>query len=151
MSDWQRRVVYLISALTVVALGLGSRRFGGYLPGVVAAYAGDALWALGVFLGLGCVAPRTRTGHRAVVALAVSYGVEVSQLYQAPWIDALRHTTLGALVLGFGFLWSDLACYTAGVALGAVVDHLARQYVGESSRHVGRRIAATSASKGRPN
>jgi Protein of unknown function (DUF2809) len=147
----KRRVGYFICALTVVALGLGSRRFGGYLPGVIAEYAGDSLWALGVFLGLGCVAPRTRTVHRAAVALAVSYGVEVSQLYHAPWIDALRQTTLGALILGFGFLWSDLACYTAGVALGAVVDHVARPDVGASLRDARSSITATSASEGRPN
>ena len=151
MRDWQRRVVYLICAFTVVALGLGSRRFGGYLPGVVSEYAGDTLWALGLFLGLGCLAPHTRTVRRATVALAISYGVEVSQLYHAPWIDALRHTTLGALILGFGFLWSDLACYTAGVALGAVVDHFARQYVGVSSRAARSPIAAPPASDCRPN
>ena len=151
MRDWQRRVVYLICVFTVVALGLGSRRFGGYLPGVVAEYAGDTLWALGVFLGLGCLAPHTRTVHRAAVALAVSYAVEVSQLYHAPWIDALRHTTLGALILGFGFLWSDLGCYTAGVALGAAVDHVARQYVGPSSRAARSPISAASARESRPN
>ena len=109
------------------------------------------LWALGVFLGLGCLAPHTRTVRRAIVALAVSYGVEVSQLYHAPWIDELRHTTLGALILGFGFLWSDLACYTAGVALGALVDHAVRQYVGASSRAARGANAATSASEWRPN
>ena len=46
----------------------------------------------------------------------------MSQLYHAPWIDAIRDTLPGALVLGYGFLWSDLACYAAGVALGAGVE-----------------------------
>ena len=58
------------------------------------------------------------------IALAFSYLIEVSQLYHAPWIDAIRATTLGALVLGFGFLWSDIACYTVGIILGIVVDSL---------------------------
>jgi len=43
----------------------------------------------------------------------------LSQLYQPPWIHRLRDTTLGALTLGFGFKWTDLLCYAAGVALGA--------------------------------
>src|SRR5207237_49913 len=55
----------------------------------------------------------------ATVALAYSCAIEVSQLYHAPWIDAIRRTLPGALVLGYGFLWSDLVCYAAGVALGA--------------------------------
>ncbi len=33
-----------------------------------------------------------------------------------------RHTTLGGLILGFGFLWSDLVCYALGVELGVLVD-----------------------------
>jgi hypothetical protein len=48
--------------------------------------------------------------------------VEVSQLYHAPWIDAIRQTRLGGWVLGFGFLWSDLACYAVGIATGAVAE-----------------------------
>ncbi|MCA9011825.1 MAG: DUF2809 domain-containing protein [Planctomycetaceae bacterium] len=39
-----------------------------------------------------------------------------------PWLDSLRQTILGRLILGFGFLWSDLLCYTAGVAIGIGID-----------------------------
>jgi hypothetical protein len=135
--DWQRRVLYLGCGLVVVALGLGSRRYGSYLPVFVGEYAGDTLWALMVFLALGCVAPRARTSHRAGIALLVSYSVEISQLYHAPWIDALRHTTLGGLVLGFGFLWSDVGCYAVGVSLGAGIEHLAVHHTGSGSRAAG--------------
>jgi hypothetical protein len=60
----------------------------------------------------------------AVLALAFSAAIELSQLYHAPWIDSIRQTTLGGLVLGFGFVWSDLACYAAGVVLGILVERL---------------------------
>ncbi len=66
--------------------------------------------------------PRASTRTIAGMALAVSVAVEISQLYHAPWIDSIRQTTLGGLILGFGFLWSDLACYLVGVVLGAVID-----------------------------
>ncbi len=106
----------------VIVLGLGSRRFSSHLPSFVAAYAGDTLWALAAFLGLGLVFPRSSTVRLALSALAISFAVELSQLYHAPWIDAVRSTTAGALLLGHGFLWSDLACYTAGVGLGILID-----------------------------
>ena len=122
VNSWPKRLGYLISAGAVLLLGLGSRRFGAYLPSFVAEYAGDTLWALMVFLGISVLAPRTRMSRRAAIALATAYLVEVSQLYHAPWINSLRHTPLGGLVLGFGFLWSDLACYTAGIALGVVLE-----------------------------
>jgi hypothetical protein len=61
--------------------------------------------------------------HRAFyIALLLSYGIELSQLYQAPWLNSVRDTRLGGLLLGHGFLWSDLFCYTVGIALGAAID-----------------------------
>lgn len=107
-----------------MALGLGSRRFGTSLPTLVATYAGDTLWALTVFLVAGALSPRARMSRRAAIALAVSYGVEISQLYHAPWIDSLRRSTLGGLTLGVGFLWSDLVCYTVGVAAGVLLERV---------------------------
>ena len=56
--------------------------------------------------------------HQACVAMLFSLDVEISQLYHAPWIDSIRRTTLSGLLLGFGFIWSDLACYAVGVAIG---------------------------------
>lgn len=106
----------------VTVLGLASRRYAPVLPDVVARYAGDTLWALLAFIVIGVLAPRWRTARVAGLALAVSYLVEISQLYHAPWIDAIRATRAGALALGMGFLWSDLVCYAAGVALGAGVE-----------------------------
>jgi len=49
---------------------------------------------------------------------------EVSQFYHAPWIDSIRSTTLGGLVLGFGFKLSDLVCYCVGVFVGYALSVL---------------------------
>ena len=76
--------------------------------------------------------PRLKPLHAAAIALVISYLDEISQLYHAPWIDAIRATTLGGLILGFGFLWSDLACYTVGVSLAASVDWLLNRSAGRS-------------------
>lgn len=113
-------------ATLVAALGLASRRFAAMLPGVVAAYAGDTLWALGAYLGILILRPTIAVYTAAPLALGVSVLVEISQLYHAPWIDWVRSQPIGGLILGFGFLWSDLACYTVGVSFGAIVDGLAR-------------------------
>jgi hypothetical protein len=120
------RLVYGVALVLVIAAGLGSRVFGRSLPSFVATYAGDTLYATMVFVVLGILAPRWSTARLALTALACSCAIEVSQLYHAPWIDAMRRTLPGALVLGYGFLWSDLACYAVGVALGAGVEAAAR-------------------------
>jgi hypothetical protein len=127
-------MMYLVGVLIVVALGLGSRSFGAYLPTFIAEYSGDTLWALMVFFGLGLLAPYSRIWQRAAVALAVSLTVEVSQLYQAPWINALRHTRLGGLVLGFGFLWSDLVCYSIGIGIGVLFELAVYHYICAKTR-----------------
>jgi hypothetical protein len=117
------RTLYLLLVAATVALGLASRRVGDVLPGFVAWYAGDVLWAAMVFL---LIAATWRTGPTRQVAAAAGFfslAVELLQLYHAPWIDAVRQTRIGGLVLGFGFLWSDLACYAVGIALAAALDH----------------------------
>ena len=127
MLSARSRLAYGIALVLVIAAGLGSRMFGHSLPTLVATYAGDMLYATMVFVGLAILAPRWSTARLAVTALACSCAIEVSQLYHAPWIDAIRDTRPGALVLGYGFLWSDLACYAAGVALAAGVETAARR------------------------
>ncbi|MCE9554941.1 MAG: DUF2809 domain-containing protein [Planctomycetes bacterium] len=105
-----------------MVLGLLSRQYPHLFPAFIAQYAGDTLWALAAFLGIGFLLPRWSTLSVAGLALLFSYAIEISQLYQEPWINQIRHTLLGGLILGYGFLWSDLICYTIGVGLGAAVE-----------------------------
>lgn len=116
------RARYLVLAVAVIGLGLASRRFRGVLPAFVGEYAGDVLWAAMVFLLAAAVWPGASTRRVATGAAAFSLAVELGQLYHAPWIEGVRHTRLGGLVLGFGFLWSDLVCYAVGVTLSVALD-----------------------------
>jgi hypothetical protein len=116
------RAAYAALVVATIALGLASRRFAPPLPDAVRLYVGDVLWATTVYLLAATVWVRAPVAQLAGGALAFSFAVEASQLYHAPWIDSVRGTRPGALVLGFGFLWSDLACYTLGVAVAALVD-----------------------------
>jgi len=59
-----------------------------------------------------------------VYSLLFCYAIEFSQLYKAPWIDSLRHTLFGRLVLGDTFLWGDLLSYTFGIIIGILIELL---------------------------
>ena len=111
--------------IVTVLAGLASRRFPEYQPEFVARYAGDALWAAMVFWGFAILRPGSRARDLGLATLAVSVTVELSQLYRVPWLDAVRATRVGMLVLGQGFLWSDLVCYAAGTALALAIDRVA--------------------------
>jgi hypothetical protein len=71
-----------------------------------------------IFLGTGFVFVRRPAGWIAIISLLFCWSIEMSQLYHAPWIDDLRHTRFGGLVLGYEFLWSDMVCYSVGVLIG---------------------------------
>jgi hypothetical protein len=114
----RNRSLYFFTAVVVAALALGSRRYGVMLPRFITLYAGDTLWALMFFLLIGFVAVRWSSRRVAVITLLLACAGEISQLYHAPWIDDIRNTWLGGIILGYGFLWSDLVCDTVGVFLG---------------------------------
>jgi Protein of unknown function (DUF2809) len=116
------RSFYFTAAVLVVVAGLASRKYRGQLPAFLAEYAGDTLWALMMFLLVSTLLVGRPVLARAAISLALAFLVEISQLYHAPWIDSIRQTTLGGLVLGFGFLWTDLVCYSVGIATGSLTE-----------------------------
>jgi hypothetical protein len=113
---------YITLLIATAALGLASRWYPSAFPLVVARYGGDALWAGTVLWLVALLRPAMRTTRVALTALTIALLVECSQLYHAPWIDTIRATQPGSLILGQGFLWSDLVSYTVGVTLMAVLD-----------------------------
>ncbi|MBC6612209.1 DUF2809 domain-containing protein [Hymenobacter sp. BT507] len=118
----RRWPVYLVLIFFTLLLGLASRIYAPWLPSWIAAYAGDTLWALLIFWLLGLLRPTWPSERVAIIALGFAFAIEISQLYQAPWINAIRNTTLGSLVLGHSFLWSDLVCYSVGVLMGYLLE-----------------------------
>jgi len=136
MSKPRRRnpLIQIALIALVSVLGIGSRRYAHNLPAFIAAYAGDTLWALAAFAGIGLLLPRASTRTVALLTMILSIAVELSQLYHAPWIDSIRQTTLGGLILGYGFLWSDLACYSLGVSLGVLGEIICEIAPGKDRR-----------------
>lgn len=116
------RIIFFLCAVAVTVVGLASRRYQAVLPVFVGEYSGDTLWALMLFLLVSAWLAGRTVMSRATISLVLAFLVEISQLYHAPWIDGIRNTTLGGLVLGFGFLWTDLVCYTVGIIIGAVAE-----------------------------
>jgi len=118
------RSVYVVMVAMVIVLGLSSRHWRYVLPAILQKNAGDGLWALMVFLLVGLLSPALSTPWTALVAMAFSAADEFSQIYHAPWIDAIRATTLGHLVLGSGFSWVDMLDYAIGIAFGAAAEQV---------------------------
>ena len=118
----RNRKLYIWFIILTMCAGLASRKFSDWLPNFLSLYLGDTLWALLVFLLLGFIWAQKSSFRIGVAALLFAYAIEFSQCYHAPWIDQIRDTTFGGLILGYGFLWSDLICYTVGIFLGVILE-----------------------------
>ena len=66
----------------------------------------------------------------AGLALLTAFTVEISQLVRVDWLDTIRSTRLGPLLLGRGFLWSDLVAYAGGTVTATGIDAAARRLAG---------------------
>ena len=108
----------LTIALTLIPIGLATRQYGNEWMKL---YVGDVLWAAMIYWGFKFLFAQ-EPKRTAFYALIFCFLIELSQLYHAPWIDQIRNNRLGGLVLGFGFLWSDLGCYLVGVLCSYLVD-----------------------------
>ena len=123
----QRSLIRAALALAVIVCGLALRWYGFPLglPAFVVKYGGSLLWATMVFLLVGVLLLRLSRTQIAAIAAAIAIVVEFSRLAHAPWLDAFRLTTAGALLLGRIFSLWNLVAYTVGIAFGVWIDRLA--------------------------
>ncbi|WP_099192562.1 ribosomal maturation YjgA family protein [Tepidibacter mesophilus] len=117
----RNRHVYFILIIIVIILGLLSRKLSN-MPHFIKIYLPDTLWGLMVFFIMGFIFSKFRLLKVTTYSLIFSYCIELSQLYHSELIDSVRATTFGGLVLGFGFLWTDLVCYSVGILIGYLIE-----------------------------
>ncbi len=114
----RNRIIYGILLILIIGIGISTRKYPNLYPDFIAEYAGDTLWALTAFLSFAVVFKRKSTLSVTIYSLIFAYLIEISQFYHAEWIDIIRNTQIGSLVLGHGFLWSDMICYSVGILIG---------------------------------
>ncbi|MES2457792.1 MAG: DUF2809 domain-containing protein [Bacteroidota bacterium] len=122
------RFVYGFLIVAVIAAGILSRQ----VP-VVPSVTGDVLWAVMVFLIIRFLFIRKSLSFTVLTSLSFCFLIEASQLYHKPWIDNIRHTTLGGLVFGHGFLWIDILAYTLGIGLSFFAERIYNRKVKDVS------------------
>ena len=118
----KKRSLYLVMTILVIILGLISRK---YLFNIdMPTYIGDILWGAMVYFGLRVLFTKSKLKISFILALLYSYITEFSQIYQGEWINSIRNTTLGALILGYNFSVLDLIFYTVGIIIAILFDML---------------------------
>lgn len=113
-----RRWRLLVIAGLVIAAGLLTHLVG---SGPIADRAGDALYAVMVYLVIAIAFPRASVVIVGVAALAICTAIEVFQLTGLPALWAQSFWPV-RLVLGAGFDPGDLIAYAMGAAAAAAAD-----------------------------
>ena len=115
------RVSYLLIFIFCTWLAITTRTHKEWFHPIIVQYGGDTIWA-GMFLFLLRVFfIKTKLWKLALITFAAGVADETLQLYHAPWIESIRHTRIGGLMLGYGFLWSDIVCYAVGVIIAYLI------------------------------
>lgn len=130
-SSQRNRWPYITAAVLLLVAALPARLVPGFYPPFVVLYVGDFLWAMMLYLVVVILFPAQAGWKLAAFLLPLCYLVEISQLYQADWANRLRHIPGVGLLLGYGFLWSDMLAYTLGVGAGLLLDQLLLRRVGK--------------------
>lgn len=116
-SDFRYRLILLISMIVIVPLGYIIRfsqadqgGFGDFFGSV--AY--EIFWILLVVF---CF-PKLSVMKVAIAVCLATCAIEFLQLWTPPFLQVIRATLPGRLVLGNTFLWADFPAYFGGSFLG---------------------------------
>ena len=116
-------IKYFLFIVLFMMVGYTSRQYYSTNGTFIHDYVGDAIWAGMIYWGFRTIQSKSTCLKSAIYAIIFSFAIEFLQFYHAPWIEALRHTKLGGLILGFEFLWSDLLSYTIGISIAFIIDN----------------------------
>jgi Protein of unknown function (DUF2809) len=122
----RHRLLFLVNILAIVPLGYVIR-FSQILPQYISDAGGSTAYVLfWIFLVL-LVHPRANVRLTVIFICLATCTIEFLQLYQPPWLQAIRATLPGRLVLGTTFSWLDFPPYFIGSSLGLLwVNYLNR-------------------------
>jgi hypothetical protein len=127
MNGFQKRVLYLVILVIIICFGLYSRKLTGGITEIIDIK--DVVWATMVYFLFRIIFIDWPLKSVAVAGILFSFLIEASQIYHEVWIDRLRETFFGQMILGTGFVWSDLIAYSSGILLGVLTDFALRKYL----------------------
>jgi len=130
MNPKRNRWIYLLLIVCTIGVGLLSRA--DFIPPLIYPYLGDVLYTTMFYFIFGFLFPEMPPLKVVAISVGLCFFIEFLQFYQADWINQIRQNRLGGLILGFGFRWSDLLCYSLGGFLGLGIEKYAGFYKEET-------------------
>jgi Protein of unknown function (DUF2809) len=112
------RIALLIGMILIIPLGYGVRFATGLGSPEFQDIFGSIAYQVLLMFVFAFFYPRTNLVKVAIGVFIVSSAIEFLQLWQVPWLQTIRATWAGRVLLGNTFLWSDFPPYAIGAFLG---------------------------------
>lgn len=96
-------------------------RFDAPVRDVLRDRSGGAVYVLVWILAFAAAMPRVSVVRLTGSVLLATCGLEFLQLWHPPWLEEMRRTFAGRVILGTTFDWLDLPPYALGAALGGCI------------------------------
>lgn len=128
-ANTKKRILYGTLFIFLTWLALATRQHQSWFCPLLVQYGGDTIWAAMFLFFLRMFFLCINIAKLAAINFLLGVADETLQLYHAPWIEAIRHTKVGGLMLGFGFMWSDILCYFIGSCLSMCIIWLVEKTV----------------------
>lgn len=115
------RLALLVGMVCIIPLGYFVRFSKGLHAPMLQDIGGSLAYQILLMFGVAFLFPRLSLMRCAIGVFAFSCAVEFLQLWQAPFILAVRATWPGRLILGNTFIWADFPPYALGCLLGGLL------------------------------
>lgn len=127
------RLAVLLTIILIVPLGYFVR-FTTALPGWITDISGSLAYQIFWMALVQFCFPKFSIAKTAIAVFCFSCAIEFLQLWQPPFLQAIRATLPGRLVLGNTFVWSDFPPYAIGCFLGWLLLSRLRRLRSEPAR-----------------
>lgn len=130
----KRRIIYILLFCFCTWLALATRHHKNWFHPLIVEYGGDIIWAGMFVFFLRIFFTKVALWKLAIINYILGVLDECSQLITVPWFVAIRQTKLGKLMLGIGFVWSDLVCYAIGTIIAWGIAVFIERYIIEHKK-----------------
>ena len=120
------RLRLFVVAACLVSVGLGTKVYVGPGDAWVHAHGGGLIYVCFWILAALLLWPRAAYWKVSGAVFLVTAGIEFAQLWTPSWLQAIRATRPGALVLGTTFSPADFVYYALGAVAALPLVHLCR-------------------------
>lgn len=95
---------------------------------------GGAAYVIFFVLGIAIIKPASSAARIALIVLGVTCVLEFLQLWHPLWLERIRRTFLGRVLLGTTFDWTDFPPYLAGALIGGMLVRLHQSWFSLNNR-----------------